>query len=362
MLLPLLIWLICYTAAFGIGHFIELATSNSIQSGMPWPIIRGMLIWPVGVVDRDWVRLATAWQGNVDSTVFAQGALIALNVLLWSIIIAVLVELAPHALRLMLRSAGAHSEAVRRAMPIIPLLYAMIWLLSALVFSVMAGQAGMRHGSTVYPFLLIAGAVMFETPGSIINDRRTRIAQKFACAATIGAFAYQDFSWYSHLKPIPSPDVAALHDALASRFADVDVVYVFNAPDDIDQSPELLRQAWQLPFEVRFINSFVGCLRAQNGTLAMKSGELVVAVPDCASISLFGIRFGIFLDGLSGYVHRAGVGYYHFPEGRVARDATHNPEQRIIDFGKTIIVKLEEHDRPFVLLYYDWADGRYHQK
>jgi hypothetical protein len=207
--------------------------------------------------------------------------------------------------------------------------------------------------------MLIAGVVWWNAPS--LQTTRTRMPTALASGLLVLAFAYCDVDWYLNFKTIPEPAVVELHDTLLSLGGNPSVVYLVNCPPGVYATPKLLRQAWRLPFDLRLVSMFDGCLRGEGGSFNNGGDRIMqITIPDCATMDFsVDVSPETLLTAINGYAHRDGIGDYHFADGRVTGHAIRDPAHPVIDVGRRLTVRLDPNLTDAMFVYYDWDEGKY---
>jgi hypothetical protein len=158
--------------------------------------------------------------------------------------------------------------------------------------------------------------------------------------------------------------MARLIDALQINGRQVDSIYVLNSAPSFS-APQYLAGAAGISGRIVLLSEFSGCIADDRGTSAIKQigvSEIRIAaqLPPCATLDFYGAGPILSQPPIGGIVDRGGFAKYSFPDEKVTGRSLTDEAVQTIDFGRKLNIELEGVDtRKSVLLYYDWATGRY---
>jgi hypothetical protein len=348
LLLPLVAILIARFVVFGSLFGNAMADKPNFTATLI-QFARGGAIWPTGTVE-----LSAITMGKVNAALLINAALVTANVAFW-IGLATAAFFARYQLFSIAKAviAGRYikTEPDQRTKL---LLVVFVFLLGALSFGIPFGHRDPRYGASIYAFLLMAAAILIsmETDKRIFRRLGLSIQQVLAFA-----FLVHSWTWWQATFVDGSHSEKKLHAALTSMSSSAKRVYVVGAPDTFP-SPRYLPRAWNLPFEVTYVNQFIGCETADVAGASLLGNHLLIHVPDCAQIVFRGADNAVLAKGMVAPLEREGVGTYSFVAARPKKSRFDPRNLGQIDFGDTVEVSLSNLD-DLIVLSYDWRAGDY---
>ena len=339
MLLPVATWLLVRRIWFvgSLRGVYVLPAGNLRATAMQ--MVKGLLYWPTDVVGSEAIRLFAA-DHSVRSHL-PDLILVAANIVLW-------IALAAFAWKVLQAGISPSREK--------SLFSLFVWLAGALAF----GMIGLspQYGSSIFPLeCLVFALVCFRA-----KDLRAKALAGASLAILTGAFLWEMTVAIPHANTDLYYPMRELVSAMKRYSSAGTTVYVLNSALSYN-SPQFVTAYFHLPGRLVVLNEFAGCIRASGGSTTVKPAEgnavIESVLPSCASVFLSGIPTSKVTGALQGSLARGSFASYSFPDGRVLSMALRSGEP-IIDYGKRIRIELKpESPNEYIVLYYDWAKGKF---
>ena len=332
MLAPLLVWVtarwLAFHAVMG-GTFASPVTIGDLFAN----IGKGLIVWPSSAVPASFPLQLTGAYG------IALLAFLLVNATLW-----VILAYAGWQVARALRRAPQETQSKLQAV-------LLIWALGALSFCMLT-RPQTRFGASLYVFLLLFLAT-FLFAHSLPKYLRMLPVLILSCVTAIRAGNFLGSAIAN--EAVERRGGEALLAGLRSVPQDGRTVFVANAPTMLS-APRFLAKEWNLNLNIVFINQYLGCPRAGQGSARydILSRSLSVEIPSCAVFVFAGVPEDLQLRALVANALRPGIGVYHFPS---RHNGIKRPRNGDIDFGRSLRIQFVR--APGTVLAYDWQKSIY---
>jgi hypothetical protein len=349
MLIPLVAWLVVrefvFVGSLGNIYALHLSLFGVLK------MIKGVLVWPTGVVDP--LALREILDQHSIGSHLVDVILMVANQLLWIILIFGAVRVSRG-----LPAATTGMSATTAGVPPTNLpLIVLLWLAGALSFGVLVGHEA-RFGGLIYPFEIVLFALMIGQPAAV----NLRLPGRAAVAILMLAFAVNASALLRHQDTEPYVTKQLLA-AIRAQPPETTVIYVLSAPKWVPNPDSVAAMAGSRA-RVVILSQFEGCVTAAGGTAGFGASSATLSVrlqlPACATVTLGSVPPSTLARGVQGVLRRATFASYQFPEGRVVSVASAMGGEPTVILGRELELTFDPvRSGRYVLLYYDWSIGSY---
>jgi hypothetical protein len=344
MLAPLAIW-VCAR------NFLFTGSANGIYaipkynlSALLGALIRGLLLWPTGILRDHAVRGLL-----LERQVVPEDLLIGLaNLVLWVLLSAITIRVARESLSSRTFPEGRDAE----------ILALLIWLAGALSFGVTVGQES-RFGGSIYPLEII---FCVATIHRSLNPSARKLAM-VAIMIVAASFLWSAQAALQHRDQAQGPSMNSLITSIRQHPASV--IYVLNAPPSFS-SPSSIASLSGTFSKIVILSESSGCTAAgwpySTSIQASRTKvEIVSTLPSCSQYEFDGVPFALLSEGTKGKISRGKFASYDFPDANITgRGIIDAAQITSVDMGKKMEIEVSPQiGESYAVLYYDWRSGQY---